>query len=524
MKASAEILNQEFASLADAIGAHAVERPQDIALILGEETMNYGTLYSLMRRVAYSLQREGIAPQSTIAICAQTSLNYAVVLLGAVMVGVTIAPLVTTSTPETLATMVFDADAKLLFVDGVSRRALSTSGVPSRMVDLEFLRADAPLSWLAPQGSMPQPVEVRPEWAFNILYSSGTTGVPKGIIQTHALRWGVLRQQAGRGLGSSTVALAATPLYSNITLMSALPTLARGGSVVLMDKFDAGAFLALAQQRRVTYAVLVPIQYRRILEHPLFDATDLSSFQSKSCAGAPCPPALKREIAQRWPGHFFDVYGMTEGGAVCVLSVTERLDKVHTVGKPLPGHEIFIVDEEGIPLPDGQHGEIVGHSYNMMSGYHRQPEKTLAAEWRSPDGRRFIRTGDVGYIDPDGFLVLIDRKKDMIISGGFNIYSSDLERALIACAGVSEAAVIGVPSEQWGETPVGFVVPKERCLISATAIQEEANARLGKTQRLSEIIIVPELPRNQAGKVLKRNLREIHAGQSECIGMARAAS
>lgn len=524
MKASAEILSQEFASLADAIGAHAAERPQDIALILGEETMDYGTLYSLMQRVACSLQQEGIVPQSTIAICAQTSLNYAIVLLGAVMIGATVAPLVTTSTPETLATMISDADAKLLFVDEAARRALSTSGVSSRMVDLEALRADGSLCWLASNGSMPQPVEVRPEWAFNILYSSGTTGVPKGIIQTHALRWGVLRQQAGRGLGPSTVALAATPLYSNITLMSALPILARGGSVVLMDKFDAGAFLQLAQSRRVTYAVLVPIQYRRILDHPSFDSTDLSSFQSKSCAGAPCPPALKREIAQRWPGHFFDVYGMTEGGAVCVLSVTERPDKVHTVGKPLPGHEIFIIDEQGIPLPDGQHGEIVGHSYNMMSGYHRQPEKTLAAEWRSPDGRRFIRTGDVGYIDQDGFLVLIDRKKDMIISGGFNIYSSDLETALSTCAGVREAAVIGVSSERWGETPVGFVVPKEGYPISPTAILAEANARLGKTQRLSEVIVIPELPRNQAGKVLKRDLRELHARQSACIGATRAAS
>ncbi|WP_375304509.1 AMP-binding protein [Bradyrhizobium sp. A11] len=524
MKASAEILSLEFASLADAIGAHAVERPQDIALILGEEMMDYGTLYSLMQRVACSLQREGVVPQSTIAICAQTSLNYALVLLGAVMMGAIVAPLVTTSTPETLATMVSDADAKLLFVDGASRRALSSLVRSPKMVDLESLRTDEPLSWLEPEGSLPQPVEIQPEWAFNILYSSGTTGDPKGIIQTHALRWGVLRQQAGRGLGSSTVALAATPLYSNITLMSALPTLARGGSVVLMDKFDAGAFLALAERRRVTYAVLVPIQYRRILDHPLFDATDLSSFQSKSCAGAPCSPELKREIAQRWPGHFFDVYGMTEGGAVCTLSVTERPDKVHTVGRPLPGHEIFILDEQGVPLPNGQHGEIVGHSYNMMSGYHRQPEKTLAAEWRSPDGRRFIRTGDVGYIDADGFLVLIDRKKDMIISGGFNIYSSDLEAALSTCAGVREAAVIGVPSEQWGETPVGFVVPKEGCLISAAAIREEANSRLGKTQRMSEVIVIPELPRNQAGKVLKRDLRDLHARECQPIGAARAVS
>jgi long-chain acyl-CoA synthetase len=524
MKSSEEILSQGFASIADAIAAHARERPHAAALILGNEVMNFGTLYPLMQRVAYSLQRDGIDPQSTIAVCAQTSLNYAVVLLGAAMAGVTIAPLVTTSTPSTLSTMVSDADAKLFFVDGAARAALAGCEIASIKIDLESLRDGLSGSWLAPEESIPQPVEIRPEWAFNILYSSGTTGVPKGIVQTHALRWGVLRQQAGRGLGPDTVALAATPLYSNITLMVALPTLARGGSVVLMEKFDAGHFLELAQGMRVTYAVLVPIQYRRILDHPHFDSTNLSSFQSKSCAGAPCSSGLKREIAQRWPGQFFDVYGMTEGGAVCVLSVTERPDKLHTVGKPLPGHEIFIIDERGVPVPDGQHGEIVGHSYNMMTGYHRQPQKTLEAEWRSVDGRRFIRTGDVGYIDQEGFLVLIDRKKDMIISGGFNIYSSDLEAALAACTGVREAAVVGVPSERWGETPVGFVVLKEGCEASGKMVQDEANARLGRTQRLSEVVVISELPRNPAGKVLKRELREVHASAQERSATARAAS
>lgn len=524
MKSSDEILSQGFASIADAIAAHALERPYAPALVLGDETMDYGTLYALMQRVVSALQRDGIAPQSTIAICAQTSLSYIVVLLGAVMAGVIVVPLVSSSTPSTLATMVADAEAKLLFVDSAAREALSSEAISATKVDLESLRTGSGSSWLAAEGSAARSVVIEPEWAFNILYSSGTTGVPKGIVLTHAVRWGVLRQQVGRGLATTSVALAATPLYSNITLMVALPTLARGGCVVLMEKFDAGRFLQLAQQKRVTYAALVPIQYKRILDHPNFDSSDLSSFQSKSCAGAPCSPQLKHEIAQRWPGLFFDVYGMTEGGAVCVLSVTDHPDKVHTVGKPLPGHEILIIDEHGATLPDGQHGEIVGRSYNMMTGYYRQPAKTVDAEWRSADGRRFIRTGDVGYIDQDGFLVLLDRKKDMIISGGFNIYSSDLETTLLACAGVREAAVVGVPSAQWGETPVGFVVREDGRLLSGEAIRDEANAGLGKTQRLSEVIVMPELPRNQAGKILKRELRDRYVNERERFANVRAAS
>lgn len=515
MRSSIEVLSQQFASIPNAIAAHAAERPGAAAIAVGDETIDFGTLYGLMHRVASSLQRDGVTPQSTIAICAQTSLNYAVVFLGAVMAGVIVAPLVSTSTPATVASMVSDAEATILFVDEAAREALDGQPISATIIDLETLRDSARNSWLAVKEAVARPVEIRPEWAFNILYSSGTMGVPKGIVHTHAMRWGILQQQSGRGIGPTTIALAGTPLYSTITLMVVLPTLARGGCVILMEKFDAGKFLELAQQKRVTYAAMVPIQYRRILDHPLFDSSDLSSFQLKFCAGAPCSPELKREIARRWPGQFFDIYGMTEGGAVCVLSVTEHPDKVHTVGKPLPGHEIFIIDDAGRPLSDGQHGEIVGHSDNMMEGYHRSLEKTRDAEWRSPEGRRFIRTGDIGYVDKDGFLVIIDRKKDMIISGGFNIYSSDLEAVLSASTGVKEAAVVGVPSDRWGETPVGFVVPREGYMLSCERILEEANAKLGKTQRLAEVVVISELPRSPAGKVLKRELRDRHISEHE---------
>ena len=279
---------------------------------------------------------------------------------------------------------------------------------------------------------------------------------------------------------------------------------------MLVDKFDVAAFLDLAQRERATYAIMVPVQFQRILASPGFDNYNLSSFQAKSCAGAPCPTELKREILDRWPGQFFDVYGMTEGGAVCMLAAHDRPDKLHTVGKPLQGHEIVIVGEHGKPVETGQSGEIVGRSYNMMTGYHRQAGKTREAEWFSADGQRYLRTGDIGYLDEDGFLVLIDRKKDMIISGGFNIYPSDLEAVLRIHPDVAEAAIVGVPSAHWGETPVAFVVLKEGRSVSPASLKEWANLKLGKMQRLSELHILSELPRSAVGKILKRELRETH--------------
>jgi long-chain acyl-CoA synthetase len=173
---------------------------------------------------------------------------------------------------------------------------------------------------------------------------------------------------------------------------------------------------------------------------------------------------------------------------------------------PASGHDIRLIDEQGREVPRGGTGEVVGHSPGIMTGYHNQPEKTREAEWIAPDGKRFIRTGDVGRFDEDGFLVLVDRKKDMIISGGFNIYPSDLEAVIRQHPGVAEVSVVGVPSREWGETPVAFVVPRKG--ISDQEVLAWANQRLGKTQRLAAVALVDALPRSAIGKVLKRELRE----------------
>ena len=210
-------------------------------------------------------------------------------------------------------------------------------------------------------------------------------------------------------------------------------------------------------------------------------------------------------MVRRWPGRLVDSYGLTEGGGTCMLDCTAHPDKLHTVGKPAPGHEVRLIDEQGNEVPPGGSGEVVGHSPGIMTGYHNQPQRTREAEWHDASGKRFIRTGDIGRFDEDGFLVLVDRKKDMIISGGFNISPSDLEAVIAQHPAVAEVSVVGVPSERWGETPVAFVVLREE--FSAEVLMDWCNGRLGKTQRLAAVQIVEALPRSGIGKVLKRELR-----------------
>ena len=329
------------------------------------------------------------------------------------------------------------------------------------------------------------------------------------------MRWAHIQRGSAYGYGPDTVTLLSTPLYSNTTLVVFIPTLAFGGTACLMPKFEADDYLNLAQLHRVTHTMLVPVQYQRLMSRPDFDTFDLSSYKIKFCTSAPFAAELKADVLKRWPGGLVEFYGMTEGGGTCILEAHLHPDKLHTVGRPSLNHDIRLIDDAGRVVGPGEAGEVVGHSGSMMNGYHGQPHKTREAEWFDETGKRFIRTGDIGRFDGDGFLTLFDRRKDMIISGGFNIYPSDLEAVVSAHPQVQEVAVVGVPSIQWGETPVAFIVKKRSVQgetdLGAADLMGWANAQLGKTQRLASVILVDELPRSAIGKVLKRELRERYA-------------
>jgi acyl-CoA synthetase (AMP-forming)/AMP-acid ligase II len=506
------LIAREFGTLTELIRHHGETRPTATALIKDDARLDYAALNALMDRIAAGLQRDGLKSGDIIAICAKTSINYAALYVGALRAGVTVAPIAPSSTPAGIAAMVADCDAKLFFLDASVARDLATLDKPIAIPQIA-LDDDAHIgkpfdAWLAPAGAKPAPVAIDPDQGFNIIYSSGTTGEPKGIVQSFRMRWMQLFRAANLGYDSSVVTLLSTPLYSNTTMVCYLPTLGFGGTVVLMEKFDAAGYLALAERHRVTHTMLVPVQYHRIMALPDFDRYDLTSFRQKLSTSAPFSAALKADVLKRWPGGLTEYYGMTEGGGTCCLEAHLYPDKLHTVGKPLPGHDVRLIDEEGREVPQGEIGEVIGTSAAIMNGYYKRPDKTAAAEWFDANGTRYIRTGDVGRFDADGFLTLMDRKKDMIISGGFNIYPSDLEAVLAQHPDVSEAAVVGVPSQEWGETPVAFVVPKAGAKSTAEDLRAWTNARVGKTQRLAALRLLETLPRSAIGKVLKRELRD----------------
>ena len=499
-----------FRAIADLVREHAAARPDQRALVQGGRSLTWGELDRLADRVAASLQRDGVLPQERIAICGANSIEYAAVFIGGLRAGAAVAPLPTGSQPAQLAGMLADSGARHFFVD---------AGVPPLDSAVQRIAMDgsAPPAleqWLLPPGARPQPVTVQPEWPFNIIYSSGTTGTPKGIVQPHAMRWAHVARAQGYGYGPDSVTILATSLCSNTTLVTFFPTIAQGGCVVLCPpKFDAANYLATAQRERATHTMLVPVQYRRIMALPDFDRFDLSSFHLKFCTSAPFHADLKADILRRWPGGLVEFYGMTEGGGSCILEAHTYPDKLHTVGKPPEGHDLRVIDENERELPRGSVGEVVGRSPSMMTAYNNQPQLTRAAEWYDPQGNRFIRTGDVGRFDEEGFLTLMDRRKDLVISGGFNIYPSDLEAVLRRHPGGADAAVVGVASAEWGETPVAFGVPGPGA-PPADELRAWANQQLGKTQRLADLRYMAELPRSDIGKVLKRELRDRYASQA----------
>lgn len=408
----------EFRPIPELVHEHARSRPDTIAVVCDGEAIDYATLGAALDQVAAVLQSEGVAKGSVVAICAPSSITYVTAFLGALQAGAAVAPLPSHVCKEQLVAMLEDCGATHLFVDSALNRTISAMPAGLKRIPLDPSLANSGFNaWLASGASKPQPANIGPNDSFNIIYSSGTSSFAQGIIQSHGMRWAQSRAGAEFGFTETSVTLCATPLEQITTLVSFFAALAGGGKIVLMPQFDARQYLELAHEHRVTHTMLLPSQYQRILETPIFSAYDLSAFRQKFSIGVPFSAALKRQIVERWPGGLIEYYGTIEGGGVCMLDASTYPQKLHTVGKPAPGSDIRVVDKYGEEVPPGNIGEIVGRSAAMMTGYLNRSIQPSEVWWHDKVGRPFIRTGDIGQLDPDGFLTLVDRRKGAIVAG-----------------------------------------------------------------------------------------------------------
>ncbi len=504
---TAALLAESFGSFPAIIARNAATLGDSVAIRDDDGEVSWSELGDRVERLAARLIEAGLARGQSVAILGYSSIPYALVFLAAVRAGGVAAPLTTSASPDQLAGMAKDSGASHIFIDRAKLAELGDDCFPgmTRVVLDEDLDA-----WMAPAGTRAPDFTPEPGDPFNIIYSSGTTGVPKGIVHSHQMRWRQFSATAASWLenGLPVRSLASTPLYSNTTMVAFLPPLLAGGTTRVMRKFDVTRWLEYAASDRTTITMLVPVQYRRLMQEPRFDEFDLSALQIKYCTSAPFPADLKREVLDRMPGALIEIYSMTEGGVVCLLEAHKFPDKLHTVGRPAPGSELKVLNDDDEAVPPGTPGNLIGRSQTMMMGYKNQPDKTREGYWTDPEtGDVWQRMGDIGRVDAEGFVELVGRAKDMIISGGFNIFPVDLEDELLKEADVVEAAVIGVPSERWGETPVGFVTVRPDAR-APDAIRESVNARLGKTQRLAQLHAIDEMPRSHIGKLLKTDLRE----------------
>jgi acyl-CoA synthetase (AMP-forming)/AMP-acid ligase II len=339
---------------------------------------------------------------------------------------------------------------------------------------------------------------------FNIMYTSGTTGLPKGIMHSHRVRamYGLLMGAAWR-MTPESVVLHSGAIVFNGAFVTLMPCFYLGAHYVLARQFDACETIDLIERHRVTHIMLVPAQIIALLAAANFAPEKLASLQMILSLGAPLMQQHKDTLNRLLPGRFYELYGLTEG-FVTILDVRDSVRKSGSVGVPPPFYQLRIVRDDGQDAAVGEVGEIVGRGPILMDGYYNKPQLTAQTV---RDG--WLYSGDVGWVDDEGFLHLVDRKKDMIDSGGIKVYPRDVEEVAIRHPAVLEVAVFGIPDPKWGETPAAAVVLREHGAATEEQLLAFINAHVAaRYQRVSRVIVMDAFPRNAAGKTLKRELRE----------------
>jgi len=501
-------------TIPDVLTANAEYIGNKTAVICDDQEVSWSEFGHGTARVGNALLDSGLSKGDRVVVLMKNSAEMAEAMMGIIRGGMVAVPLNVSITDAAVAGMILNSGARAVIasgehvhrIDGIreklpadtKNRLISADTVPDGWLSYASLKQNA-------SAETPD-VAIAPQDECNIIYSSGTTGLPKGIVHDHACReaWGSDMAVALR-YHSGARTLLTLGLFSNITWVCMLATFFAGGTIIISRRFDPIDCLETIERHRVTHTGMVPLQYQKLYECPDRTTFNLDSLEASMCCGSALPLWLKTALAEEWPGDFIELYGLTEG-LVTILSPEDLLHKPESVGLPCPGQKLGILSDSNQLLGPGESGEIVGECRFLMSGYHDNPDANEEATWVHPNGARWLRTGDIGRTDADGFLYLVDRKKDMIVSGGQNIYPADIETVMFEHPDIADVAVVGLASEKWGETPVAVVVARNE--LAVEEVIAWTNSRVGKQQRIADIIGVDELPRNPNGKVLKRELRD----------------
>ncbi|GII86105.1 fatty-acid CoA ligase [Sphaerisporangium siamense] len=505
-------------SIAGGVREFARATPRATAVIDGDRALTYAALHERSNRLACALLARGLTAGQRVAVLLGNRLEYPEIAAGLAKAGLVMVPLNPRLTPGEARFILEHSGARAIVLDDalapVAGDATEEMGLTALSIDgagtgVPYEEALAAARAVDPAARID---ELDP---FCITYTSGTTGRPKGVLISHrsrsltfycsALEW---------GLGTGRVSAAVAPMYHGAGFAFGYAPVHTGGTVTMLRKWDPEALLRLVERDRVRSAFLVPThaQMLRALEGKALTAHDLSSLDTLYFNAAALPWPLKRWVMETFPAcGVHELYGSTEAGIVTDLRPADQHRKPGSVGHAWYMTELRVLNADGEPAEPGEPGELFSRSPFLMNGYHDDPAAT--AECTTDDG--FLTCGDIVVLDDEGYVHIVDRKKDMIISGGVNVYPREVEDVLHAHEAVAEAAVVGVPSDTWGEEVMAYVVLRGGASPGGDAIDRlEAHCRGGlagyKVPKRWEVVAA--LPRNAAGKVLKRDLKPLRGG------------
>ncbi len=487
--------------------------PSAPMLYQGDTTISYAEVDDRSRRVATALRERGLEPGDKVAVQVPNVPEFVYAYFGILRAGLVMVPLNPLFTAREVTYHLDDSDARMLItsvfslaaaVDGAAGAGVSDivvvplgQSLPDSLTPFDTLLDAEPFADLYPTASDDTAV---------LLYTSGTTGRPKGAELTHyQLYMNCTVAPELFGMTSSDVSIGVLPLFHVFGLSSVLNAVTRwGASVALLPRFDAGAVVDEIERRGATVFAGVPTMYVALAE---IDATgrDLSTLRAAVSGGASIPGEVIRAVESKFEGLVvLEGYGLSETASTTTFNVSASERKVLSIGKPVWGVEMKVIDDEGADLPAGADhvGQLLVRGHNVMKGYYKRPDATAEALQNG-----WLHTGDLGYRDDEGYYFVVDRLKDMIVRGGYNVYPREIEEVLYSHPDVVEAAVIGVPDDRLGEEVVAYVAVREGSAATEADLIAFSREQLAAYKYPRSIAFVPELPKGATGKILKRELR-----------------